>query len=238
MMAAIGCPAMSTGARPTELPPNILGGDHVGGPLGERPVPAPPAPAPPRPRTRWTQGHLPGELGIWMFIVGDMLVFGLFFGVFMVQRGDGLEEFRDGRESLHTAFGAVNTLLLLTGSILVVLAMRAVREGAARQARRLIAGAMATGAVFIVNKAVEYADKLGDDLTPSTNDFYTLFYAFTGIHLVHLLVGMAALAYMYVLANRPRRGDHDLSAMESCASYWHLVDLLWVVLFPLFYLVA
>lgn len=222
----------------TDSQPRLLGGDeHPAGTLPPRQARSPKR-APKGPPSRWNEGHLPGEVGIWMFIVGDMLVFGLFFGVFMVQRGDDLEEFRAGRETLHTAFGAVNTLLLLTGSILVVLAMRAVREGVPDRVRRLILGAMTTGVVFIVNKVIEYVDKFDADLTPSTNDFYTLFFAFTGIHLLHLLLGMAALTYMHTLAKRSHIRSRDVSTMESCASYWHLVDLLWVVLFPLFYLVA
>lgn len=197
-----------------------------------------PSPEPARSPSRWTRGHLPGEVGIWVFIVGDMLVFALFFGVFMIERGQSLEEFRQGRDSLHTAFGAINTLLLLTGSILVVLAVRAVREGLGVRASRLILGAMATGALFIVNKGIEYGDKLGAGLTPADGDFYTLFFAFTGIHLLHLIIGMGALLYMYRLSRHPRPHRGDMATMESCASYWHLVDLLWVVLFPLFYLVA
>lgn len=214
----------------------LLGGDYPDEPLPPRRVAT--TPAVPREPTKWTRGHIPGEVGIWVFIIGDMLVFGLFFGVFMVQRGDNLEMFRDGREHLDTALGAINTLLLLTGSICVALAMRAIREGMRELAPRLILGALATGAFFIVNKGIEYGGKLSDDITPNTNDFYTLFYGFTIIHLLHLLVGMAALSYLYVLSKRTLNSEHEIQSMESCASYWHLVDLLWVVLFPLLYLVA
>jgi len=206
-------------------------------PRGAEPA-AGPQPEPARTRSRWTRGHLPGEVGIWVFIVGDMLVFALFFGVFMVERGQDLEAFRQGRDSLNTAFGAINTLLLLTGSILVVLAVNAVREGLGRRAPQLILGAMGTGALFIVNKGIEYGDKFSAGVTPGDGDFYTLFFAFTGIHLLHLFVGMGALLYMYRLSKHPQPDGGDLSTMESCASYWHLVDLLWVVLFSLFYLVA
>ncbi len=216
----------------------MLGSDPATRPLPTTP-PLTVAPTPsPRPPGRWTRGHLPGEVGVWVFIVGDMLVFGLFFGVFMIERGADLEGFREGRDSLSTAFGAVNTLLLLLGSILVVLAMRAVREGAPDRASRLILGAMATGALFIVNKGVEYGEKLSAGITPGDGGFYTLFYAFTGIHLLHLLIGMGALVLMRRLAIRTQRRERDVASMESCASYWHLVDLLWVVLFPLLYLVA
>lgn len=226
---------------------SLLGGDHpttTRAPASRPPVSRPPEPAArparaPREPSRWTSGgHVPGEAGIWFFIVGDMLVFGLFFGVFMVTRGQDLEAFRAGRETLDTTFGALNTLLLLTGSILVVLAMRALRDGAPDRAPRLILGAMLTGLWFIVNKGLEYSDKLSADLTPATNDFYTLFFVFTGIHLLHLLGGMGALTYMYRLARRPARSARDIAMIECAASYWHLVDLLWVVLFPLFYLVA
>lgn len=188
--------------------------------------------------SRWTTGHVPGEAGLWVFILGDMLVFGLFFGIFITLRGDGLEEFRAGRETLSTGFGVANTLLLLTGSILVVLAMRAVRSHRRDLASRLLLGAIATGAVFAINKAIEYGEKFDAGLNPTTNDFYTLYFAFTGIHLLHLLIGVVALAFMVRLTRRPTVGEHDTSLFESGATFWHLVDLLWLVLFPLFYLVA
>lgn len=197
-----------------------------------------PVPAAPKAPTRWTAGHVPGEVGLWVFILGDMLVFGLFFGIFMVQRGDGLEEFRAGRESLSQGFGVANTLLLLTGSVLVVLGMRAVRMHRRELASKLLLGAMATGALFAVVKAVEYGEKLDAGLNPTTNDFYTLYFAFTGIHLVHLLIGMVALAIMIRLVRRPHEDDGERALLETGATFWHLVDLLWLVLFPLFYLVA
>jgi nitric oxide reductase NorE protein len=190
------------------------------------------------PPSRWTRGHVPGEVGVWVFIIGDMLVFALFFGVFMVERGNALEEFRAGRDTLDTAFGVINTLMLLTGSILVALAMTAVREGMADRAPRLLLGAMATGTVFLVDKVIEYADKFSAHITPGTNDFYTLFFVFTGIHALHLLIGLGALTYMRSLVRRGPPSGRDMAMMECCASYWHLVDLLWVVLFALFYRVA
>jgi nitric oxide reductase NorE protein len=214
----------------------LLGGDEPD--VVRTPQTAPAEPGPSRLSPRWTPGHVPGEAGLWFFIFGDLLVFGLFFGVFMVERGDSLQTFRDGRESLDTALGVANTLLLLIGSMLVALGMRAIRMGRGPLAARLLQGAMVTGALFVVNKAVEYGGKFADDVGPTTNEFYTLYFGFTGIHLVHLLIGMAALTAMVVLARRPQRDDRDVALMESGATFWHLVDLLWLVLFPLFYLVA
>jgi nitric oxide reductase NorE protein len=156
---------------------------------------------------------------VWVFILGDMLVFGLFFGVFMIERGGDLEGFREGRDSLSTTFGAVNTLLLLLGSILVVLAMRAVRTGSPERASRLILGAMATGALFVVNKAIEYADKLDAGITPGDGGFSTLFYAFTGIHLLHLLIGMGALVLMRRLATRTQPRERDVAFIA-----WHFME--------------
>lgn len=214
----------------------LLGDDDVE-PTHRRPSPAPASTAT-RPASRWTSGHVPGEAGLWFFLLGDMLVFGLFFGVFMVQRGDDLEGFREGQASLEVGLGVANTLLLLVGSMLVVLGMRAVREHRTALAVRLLQGALVTGALFIVDKAIEYGGKFADGIGPTSGDFYTLYFMFTGIHLVHLLIGMGALTAMVVLAKRPQRDERDLVLMESGATFWHLVDLLWLVLFPLFYLVA
>ncbi|WP_250282549.1 MULTISPECIES: cytochrome c oxidase subunit 3 family protein [unclassified Frankia] len=181
-------------------------------------------------------GRVPGEIGIWVFIFGDMLVFGLFFGVFVHERSRSTELFEQAHETMNLTFGAVNTLLLLTGSMFVVLGLSALRGGASRPGSRMILVTLLCGAGFVLNKYLEYSDKIDAGHTPSANSFYMYYFVFTGIHLLHLLIGMIGLVIMYRIARKPVLEARDIRNLEAGACYWHLVDLLWIVLFALLYL--
>jgi nitric oxide reductase NorE protein len=182
--------------------------------------------------------HVPGEVGIWIFILGDMLVFGLFFGVFVHERSHETAVFDHSRDTLNMAFGAVNTLLLLTGSLFVVRALHAIKRGAAATCRRWTAGALACGAVFSIDKAIEWTDRLSAHQGPEVNHFYMYFFMFTAIHFLHLVIGMCALVFIWRSTRKQYLTRRDVRALEGAAVYWHLVDLLWIVLFALLYLMA
>ena len=183
------------------------------------------------------QRHLPGEEGMWVFIFGDMTVFAMLFGVYLYYRAADVAEFNRSQLLLNQTFGVVNTLVLLTSSLLVVTALRAIRGGALPLARWLLYGAMACGVAFIANKAIEYGQKISMDIVPATNDFFMYFYVMTGLHLLHVVIGLALLWFMVTLTRRQVRGDRELRYLEGAACFWHMVDLLWIVIFPLLYLV-
>jgi len=191
-----------------------------------------------RPSAR-REKRLPGEEGIWVFVLGDMTVFALFFGTLIYTRAEDPEVFRHGQESLSLGLGVLNTLLLLTSSLLVVLALHDVRSGhggAGGRSAKLLAGALACGLGFAAVKGVEYSTKFSDGISPSTDDFYTYYFMFTGIHLLHVLIGCVVLWALIRIARRDGADPAGHRHMESGATFWHMVDLLWVVLFPLFYL--
>jgi nitric oxide reductase NorE protein len=165
----------------------------------------------------------------------DMNLFALFFGVFMVTRGSKHSVFEHGRESLTLGIGTLNTLFLLTASLFVVLAVRAARRGDRERAPRLIVLAGLCGLGFIIDKGIEWSTLLSNGHNPTSNDFYTFFFALTGIHLLHLILGMGALTFMYRCVRKPVPGKREMRNLEVCASFWHLVDLLWIVLFALLY---
>lgn len=181
-------------------------------------------------------GHVPGEPGIWIFILGDMAVFAVLFGTFLVYRNKDVDLFDSSQLHLNATFGLINTLLLLVSSMLVVLAVSAVRRGTARPAPLLIAGAIACGLAFSVLKIVEYAGKFDAGITPQTNSFYMFYFLLTGLHWFHLLLGLAVLTYLLVSARRKRHDARQLAWFEGGGCFWHMVDLLWIVLFPLIYL--
>ncbi len=183
-------------------------------------------------------GRIPGETGVWVLVLGEMVVFAILFGAFLYTRAGDPTTFADSRAHLNQSIGAVNTLLLLTSSLLVATGVRHLRRQLRGHAARAFAGAGACAAGFAAFKGVEYSHELSRGLTPGTNDFFTYFYVLTGLHFLHLLVGTVVLFLMWRAACRPSGGPREQMHVECGASYWHMVDLLWVVLFPLLYLAA
>ncbi|MDV3124592.1 cytochrome c oxidase subunit 3 [Mycobacterium sp. 21AC1] len=182
--------------------------------------------------------RVPGEGGTWVFLFGDMLVFGAFFATFMVERAKAPEVFDAARKTLHLGVGLINTLLLLTSSLCIVVALRALRSGARLAAARAIVVAMTCGGVFIALKMYEYTSLVTDGHGIGANHFYLYYFILTGVHLFHVCVGVGVLAFLLTQTRRHELSDTRMAVVEGGTCFWHLVDLLWIVLFPLLYLVA
>jgi nitric oxide reductase NorE protein len=181
---------------------------------------------------------VPGEAGLWLFILADMTLFAVFFAIAIVVRADQHAMYSDSSAALHQGLGAANTLLLLTGSAFVALAVRATRRDASAVAARLFGLAIACALGFVAIKAIEWADLLSQGDSVSTNDFFQLYFMLTGMHLVHVLVGTGALIVIRRRVARRAASRYEPQIVEGGASYWHMVDLLWLVLFPLLYLMG
>ncbi len=180
--------------------------------------------------------HVPVEAGLWVLIFGEMLVFAMLFLTYVYYRDQEPELFRSSQRTLHQWNGAMLTVVLVTGSLLVVMAVQAAREGLRRSAQRKLLGAIVCGLAFSALKSLEYVDKFQHGTTPETNTFYMLYFVLTGLHWFHLILGMIALAVLYRMLGNSRH-DQPLAFVEGGAAYWHMVDLVWVILFPLLYLV-
>ena len=180
---------------------------------------------------------VPGEEGIWVFVLGDMTVFALFFATFMYSRGKNHAVFARDHAELHAALGTVNTVLLLTSSLLVVLAVQRVLGGWRAGAPRLITAALCCGLGFVAVKAVEWSQLFGARKGVGSGEFFSYYFMFTGIHLLHVLIGLAVLSRLIVVVRQPEFADKQARLCETGGIFWHMVDLLWVVLFALFYLV-
>ena len=189
-----------------------------------------------RPTDTETRGHIPGEVGIWVFVAGDLLVFGVFFIVIALGQAEQPALFAESRASLDLWLGMWNTVLLLTGSWFVAIGVEKCRATGKPAASRYFSLAVVCGLAFAANKVFEWGAKLSLDISPATNDFFMLFFIFTGIHLLHVLVGIGVLLLVRNISRRPELAPRDISTIESGATFWHLVDLLWIVLFALFYL--
>jgi nitric oxide reductase NorE protein len=184
------------------------------------------------------QRRIPGEGGTWVFLFGDMLVFGAFFVTFLVERAKAPEVFDAARASLHVGVGVINTLVLLTSSLCVVLALNAMRAGARPIATRAAVAAMALGVLFIALKVYEYVSLGTAGHGPGANDFYLYFFILTGLHLFHVCLGLGALSFVLTQTRRPELSGTRTALVEGAACFWHLVDLLWIFLFALLYLVS
>ena len=184
-----------------------------------------------------TTRHVPGEPGVWVLITGDLLVFGIFFCTFLVYRMQNAALYAQSQLALDRRFGLVNTLLLLTSSWFVALAVSEARARSNRRASALIAGALVCGLGFVTSKALEWHALISEGITLNSNEFYTFYYMFTGTHLFHVFIGLCVLTYMLAQSRKADVGPSYVAILEGGASFWHLVDLLWVILFPLLYLV-
>lgn len=182
--------------------------------------------------------HVPGEPGIWVLLFGDMLVFTILFAVYLHRRGENKELFAQSQEALNRSFGAINTLVLLTSSVLVVFAVRALRSEQSRHlAHRLTVAGAGVGACFVVIKVFEYHEKVAAGITPSTNEFFMYYFVLTGLHLAHVIVGLGVLLALSRLARKPAPTHTHIAFFEGGGCFWHMVDLLWIVIFPLLFLV-
>ena len=180
--------------------------------------------------------RLRGDLGVWFVILLELLTFAILFVAYAFARNREPALFQAGQATLDLHSGALNTVLLITGSWCVARAVQAVRRDAVQAGARWLVGSLVCGAGFVVVKLAEYAGKaqawadMGDDDT-----FYMLYFILTGFHFLHVVVGMLAIAYLWWRTRRGAYGRHDCHALETGAAFWHMVDLLWIVLFPLVY---
>lgn len=187
---------------------------------------------------RERRGHMPGEEGVWLFIGGDLVLFSLLFAMFLSMRADQLDVFTAGRAQLNQNWGLLNTVLMLSSSWCVATAIQAARRQRADLTARCFLGALACGVGFWIVKVFEYGEKLSAGLSITTNDFFMLYFIYTGLHLLHVTIGMGVLTALIFYARAGDFGPGKLRNLESGASFWHLVDLLWIVLFALLYLVG
>jgi nitric oxide reductase NorE protein len=189
-------------------------------------------------RRRRPPPHVPGEPGLWILLFGDLSAFAILFALYLHQRGQQRELFAASQATLNRSLAATNTLVLLASSLLVAMATAALRSTESRRlARPLLLGAMVCGVVFIAIKIVEYHEKLAFGLTPGTNDFYMYYFVLTGIHLAHLVFGLAALFVLWKLARATTLTPSHRKFFEAGACFWHMVDMLWIVIFALLFLV-
>ena len=172
--------------------------------------------------------ELPGDLMMWILIVSELLVFGAGLAAFMGMRIADPAGFAESQDHLNRAAAGANTVVLVTSGFLAALALRMREAGQRARARAMLVLAAMLGAVFLWIKALEYRADLAAGLTIDSNGFFTFYYLLTGFHAAHVVAGIAILL-LVAWRDVPRN-------IEVGAAFWHMVDLVWVMLFPVIYL--
>lgn len=186
------------------------------------------------------------KIGMWLFLFTEVMLFGAFFIAFAVYFTTYTIDFRTGSALLHRDIGAINTVVLLTSSLTIALSIAALERGDRKKAMLLMGTTVAFALLFLVFKSIEWGEKLEHHIYPGsevmvTNPpglqvFYGLYFAMTGLHALHVIIGgLAIVAAMVRLRAGKITRDRPLF-LVNVGLYWHLVDLVWIYLFPLFYL--
>ena len=173
---------------------------------------------------------LPGDLMMWVLILSELLVFGGGLLAFMAVRLTDPQGFAEAQAHLDSTGAGINTMVLVTSGWLAALAVQAADSARAGRVRLLVAGAVVLGFVFLWIKGMDFAAKSAAGITFESHPFFTFYYLLTGFHAAHVVAGIVILV---LVAIRPRPGP-----VEAAAMFWHMVDLVWVLLFPILYLLG
>ena len=187
------------------------------------------------------------KLGMWLFLFTEILLFGGMFLVYSVYRQMNSSEFHAAGREMDVTIGAVNTIILLTSSLTMALSISAIKNGAKTRSLLLQGATIFLGLVFLANKYVEWSDHIRHGFYPGSPEllamghgkilFFGLYYVMTGIHALHVMIGMGIIGFIAVLTARDRVNREDYVKLENAGLFWHLVDIIWIYLFPLFYLI-
>ncbi len=191
-----------------------------------------------------------GRMGVWLFLVTEILLFGGLFCAFFVFRSWYFADFVEAHHHLDRVLGAINTLVLIGSSLTMALAVRASQMNQKKLAQILLAITFACAVAFLGIKFVEYQHKFDEGLLPGqyftaegfhtqhASVFFALYFMMTGIHGIHILIGMGLITWLMARNARGAFSARYYAPVEGVGLYWHLIDLVWIFLFPLLYLVG
>jgi len=191
-----------------------------------------------------------GSLGMWVFLATEVLFFGGLFTTYTVYRVFYSTGFSAASHELDIVLGTINTAVLITSSLTMALAVHAAQLGRRRQLLTMLVLTMALGTVFLGIKGVEYSHKFAEHHVPGptfefekeyfrhAQIFFSLYFIMTGLHAIHMIIGIGVLLVMWVLAWRGKFTAEYFAPIEISGLYWHFVDIVWIFLFPLLYLIG
>lgn len=187
------------------------------------------------------------KIGMWLFLYSEIILFGGLFVLYAAYFFEHPQSFVAGGKELNRIIGALNTIVLLVSSFTVAASITAIRRDDAKRAQRLLLFSLLCGVVFLVNKYFEWGAKIDHGIYPNSetlvngepglNIFFGLYYVITGLHGLHVIIGMVLLAVSLFFIRNGRVSGSRYAMLDNAGLYWHLVDLIWIFVFPLFYLV-
>jgi len=187
------------------------------------------------------------KLGMWIFLYSEIILFAGLFVLYAVYFYDYPQYFAEGGKELSRFFGSLNTIVLLVSSFTVASSVTAMQQGKKKATIGLLLFSISCGGIFLVNKYFEWGAKFHHDIYPNSerlvngepglNIFFGMYYVITGLHGLHVIIGMSLLLISLILVIRGRVTSERIAMLDNSGLYWHLVDLIWIFVFPLFYLV-
>ena len=191
---------------------------------------------------------LASKTGMWLFLFTEMLLFGGLFVVYSVYRYRNAAAFHLAAEELSVVIGTINTIILLISSTTIAMSITAIQKHNKKLALILLGVTILLGLAFLVNKYFEWGEHIREHIYPGSPSlalrgqgdvlFYGLYFFMTGLHALHIIIGLVFIAIVGRLIFMDKLGHDNFQLLENSGLYWHLVDLIWIFLFPLFYLIT
>ncbi len=188
------------------------------------------------------------KLGMWLFLFTEILLFGGMFLLYAIYRTVHTADFHEAAKEMSLTIGAINTVILLTSSMTMALSISAIKRGATARSILYQAATVILGAAFLGNKIFEWRAHILHGYYPDSPEllamshgkilYFGLYYVMTGIHGLHVLIGAGIICFTLVLTYLGRVSSDDYIKVENAGLFWHLVDIIWIYLFPLFYLIT
>lgn len=186
------------------------------------------------------------KIGMWLFLLTELLLFGGLFVIYGVYRYMNSDAFHIAALELNTTLGALNTIILLTSSLTMAMSITALRRGQKIFSLMLLGSTIIFALSFLVNKYFEWSAKFHHGTFPGSKEltnrpageilYFGLYYSMTGLHGLHVIVGLIILTIIFILIVKDKITADNYIKLENSGLYWHLVDIIWIFLFPLFYL--
>ncbi len=187
------------------------------------------------------------KIGMWIFLYSEIILFGGLFVLYAVYFYNFSEFFVEGGRELDRVIGSLNTVVLLVSSFSVAASITAIQQGKKKLTIGLLVFSLGCGFIFLINKYFEWGAKFHHGIYPNSerlvdgdpgfNIFFGMYYIITGLHGLHVIIGMTLLAISLVLVAQNKITAERFAMLDNSGLYWHLVDLIWIFVFPLFYLV-
>jgi cytochrome c oxidase subunit 3 len=189
-------------------------------------------------------------LGMWAFLITEIMFFGGMFLLYLIYRGSYPQTFAQASNHMDIILGTINTTVLIASSLTVVLSVHAAHDGKQKALLVFLALTILLGLIFLGIKFTEYAHKFDEHLFPGLNFgydgenpgqaaiFFSLYFAMTGLHALHMVIGIGIFLALMLFAWRGRYSKYYFTPVEMAGLYWHFVDIIWIFLFPLFYLLG